>query len=101
MRVPYVNISLHIAFLTPSQIHRVLYGGHFEYHFANTYPIEKSVVQRAFSDPGVVSSIPARSHTLVEIGHGIFSMVILLLQLIQAYRKVRHNSRIESWLGYM
>ena len=30
------------------------------------------------ADPGVKSSIPARSHTFVEIDHGIISMVILL-----------------------
>ena len=29
-------------------------------------------------DPGVTSSIPARSHTFVEIDHEIISMVILL-----------------------
>ena len=29
------------------------------------------------ADPGVASSIPARSHTFVEIGHEITSMVIL------------------------
>ena len=30
------------------------------------------------ADPGVESSIPARSHTFVEIDHGIISTVILL-----------------------
>ena len=30
------------------------------------------------ADPGVVSWIPARSHTFVEIDHEIFSTVILL-----------------------
>ena len=30
------------------------------------------------ADPGVASSIPARSHTFVEIDHEIISMVILL-----------------------
>ena len=30
------------------------------------------------ADPGVVSSIPARSHTFVEIDHEIISTVILL-----------------------
>ena len=30
------------------------------------------------ADPGVASSIPARSHTFVEIDHKIVSMVILL-----------------------
>ena len=30
------------------------------------------------ADPGVASSIPARSHTFVEIDHEMISMVILL-----------------------
>ena len=30
------------------------------------------------ADPGVTSSIQAQSHTFVEIGHEIISMVILL-----------------------
>ena len=30
------------------------------------------------ADPGVASSIPARTHTFVEIDHEIISMVILL-----------------------
>ena len=30
------------------------------------------------ADPGVTSSIPARSHTLAEIDHKIISMTILL-----------------------
>ena len=33
--------------------------------------------------PGVTSSIPAQSHTLMEIDHEIISMVIILPQLIQ------------------
>ena len=35
------------------------------------------------ADPGIVSLIPARSHTFVEIDHQIISTVILLLPLIQ------------------
>ena len=34
-----------------------------------------------FADPGVVSSIPAQSHTFIDIDHEIISMVILLLLL--------------------
>ena len=33
---------------------------------------------RLTPDPGVASSIPARSHTIVEIDHEIISIVILL-----------------------
>ena len=40
------------------------------------------MIQSVFADPGVVSLIPARPHTLVEIDHEIFSTVILLLTLI-------------------
>ena len=35
------------------------------------------------ADPGVASSIPARSHTFVEIDHEMISTVIFLLPLIQ------------------
>ena len=35
------------------------------------------------ADPDIVSLIPARSHTFVEIDHEIISIVILLLPLIQ------------------
>ena len=41
------------------------------------------MVTSLIADPGVRSSIPARFHTFVEIDHEIFSMVILLLPLIQ------------------
>ena len=40
------------------------------------------------ADPGVGSSIPARSHTFVEIDHEIISTVILLLPLIYSRRVV-------------
>ena len=40
------------------------------------------------ADPGVASSIPARSHTFVEIDREIISAVILLLPLIHSRRVV-------------
>ena len=40
------------------------------------------------ADPGVASSIPARSHTFVEIDHEIISTVILLLPLLHSRRVV-------------
>ena len=49
------------------------------------------------ADPGVVSSIPARSHTSVEIDHEIISTVILLPSadsrrvVISYKRKYVHN----------
>ena len=45
-------------------------------------PVAQLIVSLT-TDPGVASSIPARSHTFVEIGHEILSTVILLLLLIQ------------------
>ena len=40
------------------------------------------------ADPGVASSIPARSHTFVEIDHEIISTVILLYPLNKSRRVV-------------
>ena len=42
-----------------------------------TGPLEQSVTSPT-ADPGVMSSIPARSHTFMEIDHEIISMGILL-----------------------
>ena len=39
------------------------------------------------ADPGVASSIPARSHTVVEINHEIISTVILLPST-ESFKKV-------------
>ena len=41
-----------------------------------------AIVASLIADSGVVSSIPARSGTFMEIDREIFSMVILLLLLI-------------------
>ena len=49
----------------------------------NTPGLIAQSVARLIADPGVVSLIPARSHTFVEIDNEIFSMDILLLPLIQ------------------
>ena len=43
-----------------------------------TGPIAHLVVS-PIADPEVVSLIPARSHTFMEIDHEVFSAVILLL----------------------
>ena len=43
---------------------------------------------RLTADPGVVSSIPARSHTFVEIDHEIISTAISSLPLIHSRRVV-------------
>ena len=41
------------------------------------------LIASLFADPGVLSLIPVRIHTFVEIYCEIFSMFILLLPLIQ------------------
>ena len=54
-------------------------------------PSRQRVISRSLSavnlhltaDPGVMSSIPAQSHTFMEIDYIIVSRVILLLPLIQ------------------
>ena len=46
------------------------------------------------ADPGVASSIPAWSHTLVEIDHEIISTVILFLPLIYSRRVVVSYKRM-------
>ena len=43
-----------------------------------TYSSVQKLVASPIADPGVESSIPARSHTFMEIDKEIFSMVILL-----------------------
>ena len=51
----------------------------------------------SFSDPGVMSLIPARSHTFVEINHEVISTVILLpsadsRRVVDSYkRKYEHK----------
>ena len=47
-------------------------------------PIAQSVANLTV-DPGVVSLIPAQSHTFVEIDHEIISTAIFLLLLIQEW----------------
>ena len=42
---------------------------------------------KLIADPGVASSIPARSHTFVEIDHEIISTVILSLPLNESFMK--------------
>ena len=48
----------------------------------NTEP-RSAVVASLAADPGIGSSIMARSHTFVEIDREMISTVILLLSLIQ------------------
>ena len=54
-----------------------------------------SVVQWVFSpiaDTGVMVSIPARSHTFMEIDHEIFSTVILPLRIQEGFVSVTSKS---------
>ena len=48
----------------------------------NQTPVSQLVASPK-ADPGVMNSIPAQSHTFVEIDHTIISMAILLQLLIQ------------------
>ena len=52
------------------------------------------------ADPGVMSLIPALSHTFMEIDHEIISMVILLLLLIQErlLSVTRESMFMKYWL---
>ena len=56
------------------------------------------------ADPGVTSSIPARSYTFVEKDHEIISTVILLLPLIHSrrvvvsYKRKYVNELLVNWL---
>ena len=50
--------------------------------YSRLVPIAQQVAS-LIADPGVMSSIPTRPHTFVEICHKIISTVILLLPLIQ------------------
>ena len=52
-------------------------------YFFFAFPIIKSLVDSPIAERRVLSSIPARSHTFVEIGHETLSTVILLLSLVQ------------------
>ena len=47
-------------------------------HVARSVTCLTAVTCLLTADPGVASSIPARSHTFVEIDHEIISTVILL-----------------------
>ena len=44
------------------------------------------------ADPGVVNSIPARSHTFVEIDHEIVSTVIYMYGVLQ--NPLNHSRRV-------
>ena len=49
------------------------------YHMQTVPPVAQLVASTT-ADPAVASSIPARSHTFVEIDHEIISMFILLFR---------------------
>ena len=51
-------------------------------HLLVISPVVQSVAS-PIADPGVTNSIPAQSHTFVEINHEIFSTDIFLLLIIQ------------------
>ena len=57
------------------------------YYFSRSLLLQtrphRATVASSIADPGVVSLIPASSHTFVEIDCEMFSTVIFLLPLIQ------------------
>ena len=50
------------------------------------------------ADPGVASSIPAQSHTFVEIDHEIISTAILLLSIQERLSSVTGESMCTKYL---
>ena len=80
-----MNIDLIIVLLIKPILPRVGGGGVGDNNICDALPgsVAQSVKCLATdacltADPGVASSIPARSHTFVEIDHEIIAMVILL-----------------------
>ena len=76
--------DLKVIFASKSRINFQIWLDHFPTHFLNEPGrVVQSVTCLATdtsltADPGVASSIPARSHTFLEIDHEIISTVILL-----------------------
>ena len=65
---------------------------HLECSFRSVYAMPGAQLVASLTvDPGVSSLIPARSHTIVEIDHGITSMVILLPLIQERLRKYIHK----------
>ena len=61
-------------------------------------PVTQSVAS-PIADPGVISLIPAQPHTFVEIDCKTFSMIILILLLIQEVllSVARESTCTEYW----
>ena len=61
-------------------------------------PVVQSVASQT-AEPGVMSSIPLRPHTFVEIDHEIISMVILHLLIQEGLLSVTSKGMcVEYWL---
>ena len=61
-------------------------------------PVAQSVTSLA-TDPGATSSIPARSHTFMEIDHELIYIVILLPLIKEGLMSVNMSEII--WLGVL
>ena len=57
--------------------------------------LDRKYLASPITYPGIVSSIPARSHNFVEIGHEINSMVILLHARCTSYLSRRLTHRLD------
>ena len=71
-------VSMVHVTLTFVQFLRHFWSGTREGRLTPLYPTCLATDASLTADPGVVSSIPARSHTFVEIDHEITSTAILL-----------------------
>ena len=70
----YFTVAIH--YITPSIF--LFFHQKYTGHIAQSVTCLATDANQT-ADPGVASSIPARSHTFVEIDHEIFFIVILLL----------------------
>ena len=83
----FMNVSIYdlvssIGYKLASAYSEDSYLNHSEFAFGPSRTSNPWICSLT-ADPGVASSIPARSHTFLEIYGEMISMVILLLLLIQ------------------
>ena len=82
--LPLEHSAIHLTFIKLPFVIKIFVLSIFEWPFKTGFCCVVQMVTSLATDasltadPGVASSIPARSHTLVEIDHEIISMVILL-----------------------
>ena len=84
MEINGIHILNHTTVLAVSNINVAYFKSLF--NISNTPVICNHGLPPHSADPGVASSIPARSHTFVEIDHEIISTVILLPS-VESFKK--------------